>query len=102
MYAGYYGWKRNLFSERKVDYIKLLLENNASYEMFEALPLFPLVTSWTNSAVPHLTSRIKYMEQILPYLAGLKFIKHKKRIEDIIGGLREQIRQEEICEILES
>lgn len=91
----------NLPSERKVDYIKLLLEHNASYEMFESLPLFPLVTSWTNSAVPYLTSRIKYMEHILPCLSGLKFIKHKKRIESIIDGLREQIRQEEIRDILE-
>lgn len=92
----------DLSTERKVAYIKLLLEHNASYEMFESLPLFPIITSWTNSAVPYLTSRIKYMEQILPCLSGLKFIKHKKRIESIIDGLREQIRQEEISDILES
>lgn len=92
----------NLPTERKVDYIKLLLEHNASYQMFESLPLFPLTTSWTNSAVPYLTSRIKYMEQILPCLSGLKFIKHKKRIENIIDALREEIRQEEISDILES
>lgn len=92
----------NLPSERKVDYIKLLLDHNPSYEMFESLPLFPLVTSWTNSAVPYLTSRIKYMEQILPCLPGLKFIKHKQRVESIIDRLREQIRQEEISDILES
>lgn len=89
-------------TERKVSYIKLLLEHNASYEIFESLPLFPMITSWTNSAVPHLTSRIKYMEQILPNLSGLKFIKHKKRIENIIDGLREEIRQEEIRDILDS
>jgi hypothetical protein len=88
--------------ERKVHYIKLLLEHNPSYEMFESLPLFPLVTSWSNSAVPYLTSRINYMEQILPILPGLKFIKHKRRIEGIIDGLREQIRQEEIRDILNS
>ena len=91
-----------LSTERKVSYIKLLLEHNASYEMFESLPLFPMITSWTNSAVPHLTSKIKYMEQILPTLSGLKFIKHKKRIENIIDGLREEIRQEEIRDILDS
>lgn len=92
----------NLSSERKVDYIKLLLAHNDSYELFESLPLFPLFTSWRNSAIPYLTSRIKYMEQILSCLSGIKFIKHKKRIEDIIDGLREQIRQEEIREILEN
>ena len=92
----------NLATERKVDYIKLLLENNPSYEVFESLPLFPLTTSWTNSAVSYLTSRIKYMEQILPCLSGLKFIRHKKRIENIIDALREKIRQEEISDILES
>ena len=42
------------------------------------------------------------MEQILPYLSGLKFIMHKRRIEGIIDGLREQIRQEEIRNILSS
>ena len=89
-------------TERKVSYIKLLLEHNESYEIFESLPLFPMITSWTNSAVSHLTSRIKYMEQILPNLSGLKFIKHKKRIENIIDGLREEIRQEEIRDILDS
>lgn len=86
--------------ERKIGYIKLLLECNSSYEMFEAIPLFPLIASWTNSAVPYLTSRIKYMEQILPYLSGLKFIKHKKHIEGIIDDLKEEIRQEEINNIL--
>ena len=92
----------NLPSKRKVDYIKLLLDHNQSFEMFESLPLFPLVTSWSNSAVPYLTSRIKYMEQILSNLPGLKFIKHKRHIEGIIDGLREQIRQEEIHDILNS
>ena len=92
----------HLPAERKVDYIKLLLEYNANYEMFETLPLVPLMTSWSSSAVPHLTSRIKYMEQILPCLSGLKYIKHKKRIENIIDSLKEQIRQEEIRDILES
>lgn len=90
----------NLPAERKVNYIKLLLEHNVSYEMFESLPLFPMTISWTNSAVPYLTSRIKYMEQILPCLPGLKFIRHKRHIEGIIDGLREQIRQEEIQDIL--
>lgn len=92
----------NLPTERKVDYIKHLLAYNPSYEMFESLPLFPIVTSWSNSAVPYLTSRIKYMEQILPCLSGLKFIKHKKRIEGVIDALREEIRQEEISDILNS
>lgn len=92
----------NLSSERKVDYIKLLLNHNPSYEMFESLPLFPIITSWSNSAVPYLTSRIKYMEQILPCLSGMKFIKHKKRIESVIDALREKIRQEEISDILNS
>lgn len=91
----------NLSTERKVSYIKLLLDYNTNYEMFESLPLFPLSFSWTNSAVPYLTSRIKYMEQILPCLSGLKFIKHKRRIEKIIDSLREEIRQEEIRDILE-
>lgn len=92
----------NLSPERKTDYIKLLLEFNPSYEMFKSLPLFPILTSWSNSAVPYLTSRIKYMEQLLPCLSGLKFIKHKRYIEKIIEGLREEIRQEEIRDILNS
>lgn len=90
----------DLSIDRKVSYIKLLLENNANYDLFESLPLYTLPKSWTNSLIPHLTSSIKNMQQILPCLSGLKFIKHKKRVEDIIDGLREQIRQEEIRDIL--
>lgn len=90
----------NLSTERKISYIKLFLDHNTNYEMFESLPLFPLTNSWTDSAVPYLTSRIKYMEQILPCLSGLKFINHKRYIERIINSLREEIRQEEIRDIL--
>ena len=88
--------------ERKVAYVKLFLDYNDGYDAFESLPLFPLLFRWSNSAVPYLNARIKYLEQLLPIFVGLKFVKHKKLVEQQIEGLKEEIRQEEIHDILDS
>ena len=88
--------------DRRIAYVKLFLDCNYDFDAFESLPLFPLVSSWSNSAVPYFNARMKYLEQLLPFLVGLKFIRHKKLIEDRIENLKYQIRQEEIKDILDS
>ena len=45
---------------------------------------------------------IRYLEQLLPYFVGLKFILHKKLIEDRIEDLKYRVQQEEIRDILDS
>lgn len=89
-------------AERRVAYVKLFLDCNSSFDAFKSLPLFPLTSSWSNSAVPYFSSRIRYLEQLLPYFVGLKFILHKKLIEDRIEDLKYRVQQEEIRDILDS
>ena len=55
---------------------------------------------WSGSEVPYLSERIHFLESLLPYCVGLKFIKHKQLIYEKIESLREQIRNEEIDDIL--
>ena len=89
-----------LDSNRRIEYFKLFLECNDSFEAFQNLPMSPRSFCWSGSEVPYLSERIHFLESLLPYCVGLKFIKHKQLIYEKIESLREQIRNEEIDDIL--
>ena len=47
-------------------------------------------------------NEIKFLEKILPYFTGIKFIKHRSFIEKKINGWKESIKAEEIREVIYS
>lgn len=87
--------------EHRLEYIKLFLEYNEEFDIFNTIPLIPETYGWGDSAVPLYFSWIDFLQKLLPSLTGLKFIKHKNRVENEIETLRKKIENEEIYNILE-
>jgi hypothetical protein len=87
--------------ERRFEYIKFFLNYNQDFEDFRKIPIIPTSYSWTNSAIPLYSLWINLLEQLLPFLNGMKFIKHKKLVEDYLSGIQKSIEDEEIRSILE-
>ena len=86
--------------ERAREYIVYLVECNDNYAIFEAIPLTPLSYSWSGSSVPLYSSWVEQLEQLLPCFSGLKFIKHKARVQQVIESYRNRIKAEEIADII--
>lgn len=89
-----------IIPERRIRYWLLFFEHNQSFEVFKALPLTPMSWSWTGSAVPMYSAWIDFLEALLPHITGLKWIQHKKHVEEHIKYLKKDIEREQIDEIL--
>ena len=91
-------------SEGSADRRRIALEKflklNDSYAAFENLPLEdPSVGGW-GSMIPYMQTRIDYLESLKPLFTGVKFLKHRQRIEQGIASWKAQIKQTEIHELL--
>ena len=89
-----------LDNSRKKEYIKLLINNNESFENFKKIPLTPTSYGCNGSLIPLYNSWIEYLESLLQIFIGLKWIEHKGHIEKQIDYLREKIKSEETNEFL--
>lgn len=103
VFAEYTTQKEDLVSKMKKD---IALCMNVSYthiplNVFKMLPLIPTSCSWSGSAVPMYSSWISHLKALMPIFIGIRFIKHKKRVEDIIQYLKSRIIEEEVSDIIE-
>lgn len=89
-------------SEQRTAALRKFLEQTDDYELFEELPLEPSSWGGWGSMIPYMEERITYLTSLLPMLSGLKFIKHKQKIQNDIDIWRARIKHEEIEELLES
>ena len=87
-------------NKRKKEYIKLLINNNESFEDFKKISLTPTSYGCDGSLIPLYNSWIEYLKSLLPIFVGLKWIEHKGHIEKQIDYLREEIKSEETKEFL--
>ncbi|WP_058259532.1 ATP-binding protein [Fenollaria timonensis] len=92
----------DLEDETKLYLIKIFLENNDSYGTFERLSLTPNSYCGYGSLVPIFEERVKFLESLYPLLSDIKFLKHKKLIEDKVNGLKNMIKKEEEREIIDN
>ncbi|MDY5341268.1 MAG: ATP-binding protein [Candidatus Faecousia sp.] len=83
------------------EYIALLINCTKNYDIFEAIPLTPSSYTWSGSLVPMYSSWVENLEKLLPLFAGLDYIKHKNRVQQLIECYRKRIKEEEISDILE-
>ena len=88
--------------EIRQEAIKLLISLNSDYEIFEKLSIEATRFSTSGSFIPIYMNEIKFLEKILPYFTGIKFIKHRSFIEKKINGWKESIKAEEIREVIYS
>ncbi len=77
------------------------LSLNSNYDDFEKIPLEPSSWGGSGSMIPYMQNRIAYLSSLIPSLSGVKYLKHKQRIEQYIDIWKERIKQEEIQELLE-
>jgi len=87
--------------ERFLAYIKMLLEHNISFEIFEKLRFEPRLSSWSGSELPQIDKRLKFLEAISELLVGAKFIEHKQYVVDFVSGLKLYRKRIQIREFLE-
>ena len=85
--------------ERAYSFIPFLIACTDDYDIFESIPLTPLSYSWSGSCVPMYSSWVESLEKLLPILSGLKYIKHKNRVQQLIESYRIRIKEEEIFDI---
>ena len=52
--------------------------------------------------IPYMQERITYLTSLMPLLSSVKYLKHKRKIEQDIETWKNQIKSEEIRELLES
>lgn len=86
--------------KRTRDYIDLLVHCTEDYDIFVAIPLTPPSYSWSGSIVPIYSSWIEHLGKLLPIFSGLKYIKHKDMVLQLIDYYKNKIKEEEISDIL--
>lgn len=73
------------------------LARNDDYDMFKKIQIDS--NHWggaVNGIIPDLQRRIEFLESLLPYAQGVKYLKHAKRIRDRIDFWKVQIEHEEM------
>ncbi len=88
-------------SEKRKEFFKILLERNDSFEMFQNLRMEPRHYSWTGSRVPSLEIKKDYYISLLEVVNSIKFLKHRKLIEDKISYLKLEIESEKKKDFIE-
>lgn len=86
--------------ERRKKHIMYLIKLNSDPTLFEELQLEPSGYGGMGSMIPYMEERISFLESLLPPLTGLKYLKHKRRVERSIDEWRRLIEREQIDEVL--
>ena len=89
-------------ADRRRDALEQLLKLNSDYALFETLPLEASSWGGCGSMIPYMQERITYLTSLIPLLSGVKYLKHKQKVEHDIEIWKDRIKNEEIQELLES
>ena len=89
-------------ANRRRNALEKFIKLNSDYALFEKLPLE--ASSWgrCGSMIPYMQERITYLTSLMPLLSSVKYLKHKRKIEQDIETWKNRIKSEEIRELLES
>lgn len=96
-----FGAISEMSNSRRKDALIKFISLNDDYEAFERIQLEPSSWGGCGSMIPYMQARIDYLSSLMPVLSGVKYLKHKQRIEHYISVWEEQIKREEIDELLE-
>lgn len=80
--------------ERRKEFISYFLKKNNSFGIFEELSLEPSHRGWSGSLVPHLQQDKDYYSSLLELVSGIKFLKHKQKVEKQISYIEKHIESE--------
>ena len=90
-----------LDTETKIESLLYFITKNDNIEDFKVLNIEPLTKTWSGSETPPLEKDIEIYKKLLEKIKGIKFIKHKKYLEEKIEYLKEKIRKIEKKEYLD-
>lgn len=90
-----------LDTETRIESLLYFITKNDSIEDFKVLNIEPLTKTWSGSETPPLEKDIEIYKKLLEKIKGIKFIKHKKYLEEKIEYLKEKIRKIEKKEYLD-
>lgn len=88
----------------KKELIYFLLSNTNNIEIFKRISLFSHFESWTNSRVPIIENKIKFIQSILEIIKKinqLNYIFHIEYLNERINIYREEIRKTQIKEYID-
>ncbi|MGD8305981.1 MAG: hypothetical protein PVF17_04950 [Ignavibacteria bacterium] len=92
-----FGIISEILSEERYDYIAALISINQDFEIFKSLILESSGYSGEGgSFVPAMKQRKKFWQGLLPLFDGIKFLKHKRFVEENIEYYNKRIKSEEI------
>ena len=89
-------------ANRRRNALEKFIKLNSDYALFEKLPLEASSWGGCGSMIPYMQERITYLTSLMPLLSSVKYLKHKRKIEQDIETWKNQIKSEEIRELLES
>jgi hypothetical protein len=90
-----------ILSNRRKTHILHLIQLNADPELFASLEIEPRSWGGMGSMIPYMEERIVFLESFLPEFRGLKYLRHKQKIEKDIEMWQQRIEREQIDEVLE-
>jgi len=86
-----------LLPDERYDYIAALISENQEFETFKSLIFESSGYSGEGgSFVPAMKERKKFWQGLLPLFDGIKFLKHKRYVEENIDYYDRRIREEKI------
>lgn len=83
----------------KLKFFTILAEKNIDFIIFDRLDLEKRMYSWSGSAIPYLEDNIKFTESLLDIFKGLKFIKHREKLNRFVKSYKCQIKETRIDEL---
>jgi energy-coupling factor transporter ATP-binding protein EcfA2 len=81
-------------TNRRCAHITIFLKHNNSFDDFKKLPLEPMMSGCSGSAVPMLQGKIDYYESLLSACKTIDLLKHRQYLEQQISYLRKEIQRE--------
>jgi hypothetical protein len=84
----------NFPTDRRHAHVTFFLKHNNNFDDFKELPLEPLISGWSGSAVPMLQKKIDYYESLLSVCDTVDLLKHKQYLEQRISNLHKEIERE--------
>lgn len=85
---------------RRVSHIVHFTEINPDFDAFKKISLEESSWGGTGSQIPYMEARIEFLESLLPYYAGIKYLKHKQKIMKDIEMWQYRIKEKQIDEML--
>ena len=70
--------------DRITVFIEYLISKNIDIKLFEKIHIIPNSYSWSGSKVTLLEKHAEYVNRIVPLLKGIKFLEHKKHLQNLL------------------